>query len=282
MVKLVVNADDFGLAPGINQAVSDAFRNGILRSASLAANGQAFEDALEVARANPGLGVGVHLVLVGESALAPADQVQGMCTAEGSLPRTFHQFALGLLAGRFGLPQVMAEARAQLARIAGAGIKLTHLDTHQHLHCLPQLLPSLLNLAKEFGIPVVRTPRERCMAPTRAGFGRRFLVSGVEALASKIPAAARAAGLRTPDGFWGFRCSGALDTTALESIIRSLTPGVHELMVHPAMASPELNARYAWGYRWEQELAALKAPQILDAIRSNHIRLANFEHAWSS
>jgi predicted glycoside hydrolase/deacetylase ChbG (UPF0249 family) len=88
MKQVILNADDFGLTRGVNEGIIRAHHEGILTSATLMANGAAFEDAVEQARVTPSLGVGCHLVLVGGKSVAPPEKISSLVDAEGRLPRT--------------------------------------------------------------------------------------------------------------------------------------------------------------------------------------------------
>jgi len=138
-VRLVVNADDFGFTRDVNRGIVEAHARGILTATTLMATGAAFDDALQLARENPTLDVGVHCVLVG----APGQ------------PATVSQFLRALVAGRVN---VYAELRAQVERVVAAGLRPTHLDTHKHTHILPPVLAAVARLAEEFGIRWVRRP----------------------------------------------------------------------------------------------------------------------------
>src|SRR5215467_5847969 len=86
MKQVILNADDFGLTRGINEGIIRAHRDGILTSATLMANGPAFDDAVKLAKSNPKLGIGCHLVLSGGSAVAPREKIPSLADADGSLP----------------------------------------------------------------------------------------------------------------------------------------------------------------------------------------------------
>src|SRR4029077_1130213 len=100
MKRLIVNVDDVGVTRGVNQGIIRCFREGIVRSTTLMANGGAFDDAVELAQANPELGVGVHLVLVGVRALAPREQLGRLAGTDGALPKTVKSLMLKLSTGR--------------------------------------------------------------------------------------------------------------------------------------------------------------------------------------
>src|SRR5262249_33369461 len=117
--QLVVNADDFGFTPDVNRGIIEAHRDGILTATTLRANGDAFEDAVRLARETPGLDIGCHLVLIGGRSL-----VSGR-----ALPESVPQL-LAALAKRDIRPY--EELTAQVRRIREAGLLPTHLDTHKH------------------------------------------------------------------------------------------------------------------------------------------------------
>src|ERR1700691_3292444 len=92
MKQLILNADDFGYTRGINEGIIRAHRDGVLTSATLMANGAAFDDAVERAKANPTLGVGCHLVLTGGFAVAPREEIPSLADSGGRLPASLGNF----------------------------------------------------------------------------------------------------------------------------------------------------------------------------------------------
>jgi predicted glycoside hydrolase/deacetylase ChbG (UPF0249 family) len=132
---LIPNADDFGFTRDVNRGIIEAHRNGILTATTLMASGAAFDDAVELARENPDLDVGVHLVLVDLEGFPP------------TIPRLI-----------FSLPKmrIYAELAAQVRKVLAAGIRPTHLDTHKHTHLLPPVFNAVVRIAEEFHIPWVR------------------------------------------------------------------------------------------------------------------------------
>src|SRR6185369_7512814 len=126
MKRLIVNADDFGFTRGVNAGILRAFQNGILTSATLMANGDAFDEAVEMALANPGLGVGCHLVAVGGRPVAPPAEIASLVDADGMLPRTLTGLLKLLMRGQVRVEHVEREFRAQVERLREAGITPTH------------------------------------------------------------------------------------------------------------------------------------------------------------
>jgi len=151
-----VNADDLGLSSAINAGIIQAHVSGIVTSTSIVASGQAFDEGVELARLHPDLGVGVHLTLVEENAVA--SNVPALAP-RGVLPQTYGELVKKVVTGRIRLLDIEREFRAQIERCLLAGLKPTHLDSHQHTHALPLIFPIAIRMASEYAIPGIRIPR---------------------------------------------------------------------------------------------------------------------------
>ena len=112
MKQLILNADDFGLTPGVNRGIIRAHQEGILTSTTLMATAPAFEDAVALARANPQLGVGCHLVLVGGQAVTPYAEIPSLAAPDGKLPTSLAVFAANVSCGRIRAEEIGREVRA--------------------------------------------------------------------------------------------------------------------------------------------------------------------------
>jgi hopanoid biosynthesis associated protein HpnK len=270
MKKLIVNADDFGFTHGVNAGIVQAYKTGIVTSTTIMANGEAFEEAIELARANPGLGVGCHLSLVGGRPVAPTSQIKSLVDADGALPPTLTKLALRLARRSVSLDEIVIEFRAQLERIAGHGIKVTHLDTHKHSHTHPQVMRALALAAAEFGIRCVRNPFEHLFGGTSRGNVAKWSFMKQSALSAAIQPSAiqfkrlvRRSGLETPNRFFGVKLTGMLDSGAIQSMMESAWDGTAELMCHPGIYDGELErARTRLKRERERELAALCDPSL--------------------
>jgi len=264
-VRLIVNADDFGFARDVNEGIVEAHRNGILTATTLMANGSAFEHAAALARETPSLDVGCHLVLVqGQSVLDPSR----------ALPATIKDLAGALMRG--DLP-VYDELSAQVRRIAAAGIRPTHIDTHKHTHLLPPVLTAVARVAREDGIRWVRRPFDFGI-DAKARVTKRIVTFGMR---MTRPAFARALGdLRTTDHFTGFQATGTLDAAGLIDALERLPEGLTELMCHPGKLGPELRAASTrLKESREIERAALTSPEARHAIERRGIQLVNYRDA---
>jgi hopanoid biosynthesis associated protein HpnK len=281
MIVAVINADDFGLSTGINEGISVAHEQGILRSASLMPNGEAFSDAVDRIRQLPDLGVGVHLSLVGETPIAPVNSLRGLAR-QGKLPDSYAAFARDYLLRRFSLAEVRREMRAQIDQVLEAGIQPTHLDSHQHIHLLPGILELTLDLAQAYQINVVRVPDDRTGLFRMRTSWRRVQLATLVLLSALARKKIAKSGLKSAGFFHGLAASGRLDTESLSAILSRLQDGINEVMCHPGLETAALRQRYAWGYAWETEMAALRSSAIKQIVKRRGIRLRNFAEAWST
>ena len=241
--NLVVNADDLGLTVGVNDGIFDAHDHGILTSASLFAGAPETFDAIRRARSRPSLGLGAHLALVDGTPTLPPRRIPTLVDLDGRFRRSWKPFIVACLRGRVSLAEVELELVAQIDRLRSAGVRLTHLDAHKHVHAYPPVFAVVARLAGRFGVPVVRVPYERWPriggdADSR-GTRRRQALLNVAMLpwARRDYVTAASHGLQTPR-FIGRIHTGILSASALAGLVRSLPPGVTELMVHPGTPTP--------------------------------------------
>ena len=285
MRRLIVNADDFGFTRGVNRAVVRAFKTGIVTSTTIMANGEAFDDAVELALANPGLGVGCHLALVGGLPVAPPADVSSLVDSSGFLPGTLTRLLLKLARGSVPAEELMTEFRAQLERVAQAGIRPTHVDTHKHSHTHPAVMKALAKVAAEFAIKCVRNPFERPLSQTRPGLFSDWSYLKQSALSAAVSPGAiqfkrliRENGLKTPDRFFGVTATGRLDSPTIRSIMESLQEGTtSELMCHPGEYDADLErAPTRLKREREGELEALSDPDLRRLAVAQGIELIDY------
>jgi len=276
--RLVVNADDFGISERINAGILQAHREGIVTATSLMAVGRAFEHAVHLSRTVPALDVGVHLALVAEAPLLRCNS--SLSGTDGRFPASASALACRWLTGGIRKADVRAEWSAQIERILEHGIRVTHLDSHQHVHVLPGLYGLVLDLAARYDIAFVRVPVENIRAdgpPSLHGMAR-VMGSTILRLLWMI-GRRRGAGpaKRRSLRFLGFQDGGRLDPVRLRCLLDRLRPGgVYELMCHPGFTPDEPDVQ-SWAYRHEVELRALTSPSIRSEIAARGIRLCNFK-----
>ena len=282
--RLILNADDFGLTRGVNEAIVRAHRDGVLTSATLMANGPAFEHAVELAKANPSLGVGCHLVLVGGVCVASPREIPSLADREGNLPASLGALVARLSSGKIRSADIERELRAQVEKIIAAGIGPTHFDTHKHTHVHPRVLDALGRVAQDFSVHRIRKPIERLRrswASRAAGAKQIFAATAVHAIAPKFHALLKKYSLRSPDHFLGLALTGKLGSDALLSLIETLPDGCTEIMFHPGICDADL-ARTGSRLQCERELElhALLDPAIRQAIASRDIALISYRDLY--
>ena len=284
MKQLILNADDFGMTLGVNEGIIRAHCEGILTSATLMANGEAFDDAVERARANKELGVGCHLVLVGGKCVATKDSVASLVDAGGNLPDSLPLFVAKISSGIIRIEEIERELRAQIGRVRAAGIEPTHLDTHKHTHAHPRVMEALGKVAKECGIARVRKPIENLRDSWETsqaggqGVSMQILAAGaVRAIAPQFTAISRRYGLLSPDHFLGLAMTGQLSPTVLRGVIGTVVDGTTEIMLHPGICDADLaRSGSRLQKQREDELQGLLDPGVRSAVTERGIRLISY------
>lgn len=284
MKRLIVNADDFGFTRGVNAGILRAFKSGIVTSATIMANGEAFEEAVEMARANPGLGVGCHLAIVGGRPIAPVSAAPSLVGRDGALPATLTKLVVKLARGAITTDQVAREFRAQVERVATTGIEITHFDTHKHSHTHPAIMEALAQVAAEFGVKCVRNPFESIFSRGRRNSQSKWtylkqsaLSAGIAPAAIQFQRLAQRHGLKTPDKFFGVRLTGMLDSAAIRSMMESLGEGTAELMCHPGVYDNELESAHTrLKQQRERELEAVSDSTLRLVAKEQEIELISY------
>ncbi len=244
--RLILNADDFGLTRGINRAVAELYTAGALSSATLMANGPAFEDAVGIARSHPGLGVGCHVVLTDGVPLSKPSDVSSLLGADGrSFRPSLAGFLLAVLSGRVREEEIALEAAAQVQRLQASGIAVTHLDTHKHTHILLGVARPLLSVAERAGVGAVRNPFEQnwSLAVSHSDPKRRLQVWLMARLRRQFEALPQiqSGAVQTTDGTVGISATGRLDEASLRAMIVAMPPGVWEIVCHPGYNDADLD-----------------------------------------
>ncbi|HEX5230104.1 MAG TPA: ChbG/HpnK family deacetylase [Bryobacteraceae bacterium] len=258
MKFLITNADDFGYTRDVNEGIMHAHREGILTATTIMATGAAFDHAVALARANPSLDVGVHLVLVGGDGFPPT---------VGKLIRE-------IAARRI---RIYDELVAQVRKVLAAGIRPSHLDSHKHTHLLPPVLTAVARIASEFGIPWVRRPFDLPLHAGGVPWSRKMVSKSLGFARSQFHRVLSRHGCRTTDYFAGFQLTGHYDASELARLIRALPEGSTEFMCHPGFCTAELQAsRTRLKESRRRELDALTSPEVRAAVEESGVKLARY------
>ena len=173
MKQLIINADDFGLHPLINKGIIKGHSEGIITSTSLMPSAPYFDEAVQLAKANPSLGVGIHLTLVGGVKPACTSGVNSLLTADGVFAEDYTVFAKKWYTGSIKKNELVKELETQIEKVLIAGIKPTHIDSHQHMHVLPGIAGIVVRLCEKYGIKKIRMPGENIFWSGGRNAGKR-------------------------------------------------------------------------------------------------------------
>jgi hopanoid biosynthesis associated protein HpnK len=242
--RLIVNADDFGLAPGVNRAILELHAAEVLTSATLMAQAGATEEAVKMALAMPTLGVGCHIVLVDGTPVSGKNKVPSLIDRKtGIFYPSLSPFLRRLFTARIRSAEVEAEASAQIALLQSFGLRLTHIDTHKHIHMFPGILRPVLRAAKAAGIRTVRNPFEPIWslnATTNAPEMRRAEVILLRRFESRFRRIVEEEGFLTTDGAIGVLATGTVNIATVNALITAMPEGTFELVSHPGYRDEQL------------------------------------------
>ncbi len=244
MTYLIVNADDFGLTPGVNRSILELEQSAALTSATMMATADDFQGAIATARHHPQLGVGCHVVLVDGRPALPGSEIPALAPS-GEFRPTMGVFLGDLMRGKIPEAEIEAEATAQIRRLQSAGIEVTHVDTHKHTHMFVRVLRPLLRAARGCGVRAIRNPFEPAWAAAatpHAPPGRQLQVRLLRARRRAFLRLVNEAGLATTDGAIGVLATGILNTRTLGRLLSLMPQGTWELVCHPGYVDPELDA----------------------------------------
>ena len=272
--RLIINADDFGRSSEINRAVLRAHTEGVLTSASLMVGGEACEEAVQMARAHPSLGVGLHLTFChGRPVLAPGDIPQ-LVDHRGLL---YHNpVRAGLEC--FFLPQARRQLRlemeAQFQRFQSTGLALDHVNGHLHFHLHPAAVHVLRELIPIYNVRAARLTRE----PWELNFlqesgrwGYRLSHAFIfELLSRRAQPVFEEAGVAFTRQVFGLLQDGRVSENYLLGLISSLPAGSSEVYSHPSLCESHT------------ELKALTSPRVRQALDRNNIELIRYQDLWSN
>ncbi len=265
MKRLILTADDLGLAPETNEAIERAHREGVLTAASLMVGEAGFEEGVRVARANPELAVGLHLTLTDGVPVLPAAQIPALTQKNGRFRDDMAALGLLLALSPLAKAELAAEVAAQMERFAATGLACDHVNAHKHYHMHPLIAAALMQAAAGAGVRCIRLPWEpgslvRAVdrsSPRTAEWALRPWCRTLRGRALNW-------GLLAPDQVVGLAWSGHFGAARLRGVLPRLPEGVTELYFHPAMAGGFPGS--AAGYDYAGELAALCDPAVAEAL----------------
>jgi chitin disaccharide deacetylase len=276
---VIINGDDFGFSSGVNHAIIKAHQQGVLTSASLMVTGEAFEEAVTLAKAHPDLAVGLHLVVGCGKAVLPPSQIPHLVDTEGNFPDRPVLTGLRYQFDRAARQELPLEIRAQLEKFRQTGLPLSHVDGHLHQHAHPVVLRSLVALANEFQIRVIRLPSEELKLTLRLDRDDlatkliwSLIFTGLRRYGEGL---LNAHGIQFVDRVYGLLQSGRMTESYLLGLIPQIQAACVEIYSHPAIAisGEPINGPLGLG---QAELDALQSQSVRDVLTKSGFKLTNY------
>ena len=266
----------------MNRAIVAGHRSGVVSSATVMANARAYDDAVALAKAAPGLKTGCHVVLIDGEPVT--EDLPTLTQGTPHFRSSLKQFAVDAVRGRIAAEEIQREAEAQIRRIQRAGLTLTHVDSHKHTHMFPHVLRPVMRAARACGIRAIRNPFEPMRSwprgmvlGTPALWLRSAGVMTFQVFASEFRRALKEEGMVSCDGTVGIAVTGKLDQEMLSRILKALPEGTWELVCHPGYSDDDLRAA---GTRLTQsreiELASLISAETKELFVRQKIELISY------
>ena len=278
--QLIITSDDFGLSKGVNKAVEKAWQDGILTCASIMPGAEAFDQAVAIAKRNPGLQIGLHLTLVQGRSVLPPSQIPGLVNEAGCFSDNPVTSGMRYFFDKGLYKQILRELEAQIQRVVDAGIPLSHVDGHLNIHLHPTVFGFLVELMPRYGITSFRLSRERLCHNLQ--FDRQRLTGkAVErVIFGALSALARRQldrlGIMYTSEVKGVLNSGRMTEEYVLQILDGLNEGVTELYFHPGVLPDAEISRRMPDYRHTEELDAITSPRIREKLAGLGIGLCNY------
>jgi hopanoid biosynthesis associated protein HpnK len=280
--RLIVNADDFGLTAGVNRAIIEGNRSGIVTSATLMANVKASDAAIDLAMAQPSLKTGCHVVLIDGVPLTA--NLSSLTDGSQRFRSSLKQFAIAAVRKQIAADEIQREVEAQIRKLQSCGVTITHVDSHKHTHMFPRVLRPMLRAAKACGIRAVRNPFEPIRSwPVGMVLGSPGLwlrsagVMAFQVFAAEFRRVLKEEGMVSTDGTVGIAVTGMLEQKKLLQILEALPEGTWELVCHPGYSDSDLQAA---GTRLTQsreiELSALTSAETRQSLANRQIELISY------
>lgn len=279
-IPLIINGDDFGYSPAVNRAIVQAHREGVLTSASLMVNETAAGEAVQMARDNPSMAVGLHLVLVLGRATLPHTEIPTITNAEGRFADSSFKAGINYYFNSDARSELRKEMRAQFERFAETGLNFSHVDGHTHLHQHPVVFDELIRLCEEFGVRRIRVVKgemrlslslDRKRLPIKLVWGTVFNLLGrwcERRLAGR--------GFVKPQKVYGLLQTGDMNENYLLGLIQRMPKTSCEIYSHPlAFDADEAAKKENPG--GAAELEAFLSSHIRQAIEAAGFRPRTYE-----
>lgn len=280
MKQLIITSDDFGLSKGVNTAVEKGWQEGLLTCASIMPGGAAFDEAVKIAKRNPGLQVGLHLTLVQGTAVLPVQQIPDLVNKAGEFGDNPVKAGMRYFFDKGLYKQLRNEIEAQIQRVVDSGLAFSHIDGHLNIHLHPTVFAFLTELMPRYGITSFRLSRERLghnlrFNPERRG-GKTIERIIFGSLARHARPTLQELGIGYAGEVKGVLNSGHMTEEYILQILDGLQDGLTELYFHPGVLPDAEITRRMPDYRHSEELDAIISPRVRQKITELGIRVQNY------
>ena len=299
MKLVIINADDLGMSISTNLAINNAFKRGLLTSASLIVNMPAYAHAVEhVVQNNTNKGIGLHITLTEGKSVLNKLEIPLLVDNNGFFKNGFLNIYYKIKTNRDILKQIDAEINAQFEKACLDGITLDHVNGHHHVHMIPPIFDLVIKSAKKYQCPAVRFAYEQFPLPHRGWYAIYYFLPFVNGnIVKKIILSFLAKLIKNsnnnifrPDYCFGILHSGCMDVRKFRYIFNCIREGTTEIIVHPSLQNSRIpdgmytSRTKAWlqsGAR-QVEYDALIDENLQYDITRNNIRLIRFRDAFSA
>lgn len=280
MKGLIITSDDFGLSSGVNRAVEEAWNDGILTGASIMPGAAAFDEAVQIARRNPAMQVGLHLTLLHGRSVLPASELPGLVDDAGNFSDSPVMAGIRYFFDKGLHDQLKREIEAQIVRVVDAGIRLSHIDGHLNIHLHPTIFRILTELMPRYGISTFRMARERLLHNLLFDRSRIsgktieriiffFLTENARTELDQL-------GIDYAAEVKGLLSSGRMTEEYILNLLDGLKDGLTEIYFHPGIMPDAEISRHMPDYRHQEELSAITSPRVRERLNQLHIQLQNY------
>jgi hopanoid biosynthesis associated protein HpnK len=281
--KLIVTGDDFGLSVPVNEAVSQAHQKGILTSTSLMVAAPEVDDAVARAKDLPELNVGLHLVLSNGHACLPASDIPDLVNADGEFSNKLVSSGIKIFFNAGVKQQMKDEIRAQFEAFKATGLRLDHVNTHNHMHLHPTIFDAIIEIGKDYGMDAVRVPDEKPLKSLidspREKVTRFTSWLLLKPFTSRMKKRLIQNNIKFNTHVFGLHHSGHMNLDTLVRILPNLEDGLSEVYLHPATGPWDNMDPAAKDYEFEAEYKALIHPRIKRIINKFSIELTSFNQS---
>lgn len=244
-LKVIINADDYGISSGVTEGIVKGFLEGIVTDTTIMINMDGSKLAVELAR-EYNIPVGLHLVLSKGTPILPSQEVKTLIDQGGEFNPTNKSIWENM-----DLTEVKSELKAQVKKFLETGLKLTHLDSHHHVHRFGPILDITMDIAKRLSVPLRQTDE---------------IVKGK--IVSK--------GIVTSDYFTSDFYGEGATVENLKRILTNHNTGIIEVMCHPGLPDSWINQNSSYNTKREEELKILTSPEIKRFIMEKNLKLISY------